>query len=204
MKLLSLDSLPTHLRSSIQIRKLVPEQKLFQVGDLASSFFIVVRGRFKLIRYLDRTNVIHLEFAEAGDILGDRSFFSDRYDTSAFALANSTVIVYPKAVFQSSLQEYPDLAIDFITILVKKIRSLQTNLELRNIKPASARLLQYLKYTATDNERNIVRLDRPYQEIAIELGFTPETVSRALFKLEQEGAIERQHNLIVLSDTSVA
>lgn len=204
MKLLSLDSLPTNLRTSIRIRKLVPGQKLFQVGDSASSFFIVARGRFKLIRYLDRSNVINLEFARSGDILGDRSFFLEKHDATAFALVNSTVIVYPKQIFQSSLQEYPDLAADFIAILVKKIQSLQTNLELRNIKPASARLLQYLKYTATDNERNMVRLDRPYQEIALELGFTPETVSRALLQLEKEGSIERQRNQIVLYNTSVA
>ncbi|MGK7952658.1 MAG: Crp/Fnr family transcriptional regulator [Xenococcaceae cyanobacterium] len=204
MELLSLDSLPPNLRDSVSIRKLVTGQKLFQAGDLAKSFFIIETGRFKLIRYLDNSNVVNLEFAQTGEILGDRSFFSEMYDTSAIALVNSTVIVYPKQIFRSSLREYPDLAADFIAILVKKIQSLQINLELHKIKPASERLLQYLKYTATDNDRNIVRLDRPYQEIALELGFTPETFSRALLKLEQEGSIERRCDRIVLYNTSAA
>ncbi|MDJ0712825.1 MAG: MarR family transcriptional regulator [Prochloraceae cyanobacterium] len=34
--------------------------------------------------------------------------------------------------------------------------------------------------------------DRPLKEIATELGFTPQTLSKALKKLEQEGRITRQ------------
>ncbi len=141
---------------------------------------------------------------EAGDSLGDRSIFSDIYDTSAIAQVNSTVIVYPKQILLSSLREYPDLAADFVAILVNKIQSLQIDLELRNIRLAHERLLQYLKYSALVNHDTIVNLDRPYKEIALELGFTPETMSRALLKLEKEGAIARQQNKIIIHNYSVA
>lgn len=204
MKLLSLDSLPTNLRDGILIRHLVTGQKLFQPGDSAKSFFIVETGRFKRIRYIDTSNIVNLEFAQAGDSLGDRSLFSEVYDTSAIALVDSTVIVYPKPILLSSLREYPDLAADFMAILVKKIKSLQVNLELRNIHLSHQRLLQYLRYSASAENKTIVKVDRPYQEIALELGFTPETLSRALLRLEKEGAIDRQPNQIILHDASVA
>ncbi len=204
MKLLSLDSLPTILRNNNLVRQLVTGQRLFQQGDLAKHFFIVQTGRLKLIHYLDTSNVVTLEFAQAGDSLGDRSIFSDIYDTSAIAQVNSTVIVYPKQILLSSLREYPDLAADFVAILVNKIQSLQIDLELRNIRLAHERLLQYLKYSALVNHDTIVNLDRPYKEIALELGFTPETMSRALLKLEKEGAIARQQNKIIIHNYSVA
>ncbi len=54
-----------------------------------------------------------------------------------------------------------------------------------------------------DNDR-VINLDRPYKEIALELGFTPETLSRALLRLEQEGKIDRQQNKIILHNSSVA
>ena len=204
MNLLSLDSLPTNLRDSTFIRQLVAGQRLFQQGDLANHFFIVQTGRFKLIHYLDTSNVITLEFAQAGDSLGERAIFADIYDTSAIAQVNSTVIVYPKQLLLSSLREYPDLAADFMAILVNKIQSLQIDLELRNIRLAHQRLLQYLRYSAIVNHESIVNLDRPYKEIALELGFTPETLSRALLRLEKEGAIARQQNKIILQNSSVA
>ena len=204
MKLLSLNSLPPNLRDRTFIRQLVTGQRLFQQGDSAKYFFIVQTGRFKLIRYLETSNVINLEFAKAGDSLGDRSIFADAYDSSAIALVDSTVVVYPKQVLLSSLQEYPDLAVDFIAILVKKIQSLQIYLELRNIHLAHQRLLQYLRYWATTGNSKIINLDRPYKEIALELGFTPETLSRALLRLEQEGKIDRQPNQIILHNSSAA
>ncbi|MDJ0636018.1 MAG: cyclic nucleotide-binding domain-containing protein [Xenococcaceae cyanobacterium MO_188.B29] len=65
MKLLSLDSLPTNLRNNTLVRQLVTGQRLFQQGDLAKHFFIVQTGRLKLIHYLDTSNVVTLEFAQA-------------------------------------------------------------------------------------------------------------------------------------------
>ena len=204
MKLLSKNSLPPNLRDRTFIKQLVTGQRLFQQGDSAKYFFIVQTGRFKLIRYVDTSNVINLEFAQAEDSLSDRSIFADIYDSSAIALVDSTVIVYPKQLLLSSLLEYPDLAVDLIAILVKKIQSLQVNLELRNIRLAHQRLLQYLRYLATADNDRVINLDRPYKEIALELGFTPETLSRALLRLEQEGIIDRQQNKIILHNSSVA
>ncbi len=204
MKLLTLNSLPTNLRNGTFIRQLVPGQRLFQQGDLVKYFFIVQTGRFKLIRYLDSSNIITLKFAQAGESLGDRSLFSDVYDNSAIAQVYSTVIVYSKQILLSSLREYPDLAVDFMAILVKKIQSLQVDLELRNIRLSHQRLLQYLRYLAIGDNNTVVKVDRPLKEIAIELGFTPETLSRALLKLEQEGAIAREQNQIIVHNASAA
>ncbi|NJL56178.1 winged helix-turn-helix domain-containing protein [bacterium] len=44
--------------------------------------------------------------------------------------------------------------------------------------------------------------DRPLKDIAADLGITPETLSRALTKLERDGAITRQQNAIILRDVS--
>ena len=204
MKLLSLDSLPMDLRDGIFIKKLVAEQRLFQQGDSAKYFFIVQTGRLRLVRYNNSSNIINLAFAKPGASLGEQSIFADIYDSSAIAQVDSTVIVYPQKILLSCLREYPDLATDFMAMLVKNIQSLQLDLELRNIRLAHQRLLQYLRYSATSNNNTVVILDRPYKEIALELGFSPETLSRALLKLEKEGAIARQQNQITLYDCSVA
>ena len=56
---------------------------------------------------------------------------------------------------------------------------------------------------AADQDR-IVNIDHPLQDIALELGYTPATLSRALTKLEQGGSITRQSNLIYLNDSTAA
>ncbi|MEO1351027.1 MAG: helix-turn-helix domain-containing protein [Cyanobacteria bacterium J06635_15] len=97
--------------------------------------------------------------------------------------------------------------------LARKIQTLETNLELRDIKVSHQRVLRYLHRLATLHRNQppnqasdaiIVELDRPLKEIAEEVGFTPETLSRKLIKLEATGNIARSNGSIILSGSSVA
>jgi CRP/FNR family transcriptional regulator, dissimilatory nitrate respiration regulator len=87
-------------------------------------------------------------------------------------------------------------------LLVQKIHDLKVRLELRDLRKARDRLLQYLRYTA--REQTIVTFDRPLKDIAIDLGLTPETLSRALTRLEREGEIERTQLQITLQNSTAA
>ncbi len=88
--------------------------------------------------------------------------------------------------------------------LVNQVRSLKTNIELRSIKNSDLRLLQYLRYLAASGDRKVINLDRSFKEISAELGITPETISRALVKLERKGRISRQKNNITLHNWSAS
>jgi CRP/FNR family transcriptional regulator, dissimilatory nitrate respiration regulator len=61
-----------------------------------------------------------------------------------------------------------------------------------------------LQYLAMPEQANVVQIDRPWKEIADELGFTPDTLSRALTKLEREGSISRRQQHITLHNISAA
>lgn len=100
-----------------------------------------------------------------------------------------------------------------MSLLVKKHESFIRQLELRDIRAAHVRVLQYLRYLAEPSDarpfaphsnRTVVQFDRPLKEIAIDLGLTPATLSRALTRLEQEGVISRQHTLVTLHNSSAA
>ncbi|MEM9162653.1 MAG: helix-turn-helix domain-containing protein [Cyanobacteria bacterium P01_F01_bin.4] len=54
------------------------------------------------------------------------------------------------------------------------------------------------------NDETVIQLDRPLKEIAEEVGFTPETLSRALIKLEQADSITRTNGDIILAAQSAA
>jgi len=143
-----------------------------------------------------------LQFAQPGDIIGENAIFETAYSCSAIATVASRVIVYPAKHLATMVQDYPELLTDFLAIVLQKINYLQNNLELREVRVAHQRLLQFLNYAA-DQDR-IVNIDHPLQDIALELGYTPATLSRALTKLEQGGSITRQSNLIYLNDSTAA
>lgn len=196
--------LPELLRDKITIYNLLAGETLFNQEEEASTFYVITSGRIKLIRYLDRGKVSTLEIVRVKGMLAEIALFADVYPCTAIAEIDSQVIAYPKDELLAVLRSDPDLAEDFMMMLVNKIQSLKFRLELRDIRIAHERVLRYLQHLVNFPEETTVILDRPLKDIAGDLGFTPETLSRALIKLETDGAIVRQERIITLFDNSAA
>jgi CRP/FNR family transcriptional regulator, dissimilatory nitrate respiration regulator len=204
MNLLNLDSLPIELRNAVTVQSLAPGQVLYQQGDPANTFYVVETGRLKLVRYGEAERMTTLVIARPGEELAEIALFADVYPCTAIAEVASQVIAYPKQVLLSALRHYPDLAEDFMTMLVQRIQTLQIRLELRDIRASHERVLRYLRYLAQPGEQTIITFDRPLKDIAIDLGLTPETLSRALSRLERDGRISRSQQQIILHNSSAA
>lgn len=202
MDLLTLDTLPVKLRDAILHRDLVAGENLFQQEDLALSFFVVKTGRVRLIRYTSDKEVT-LQIAGSGEGVAEIALFSETYPCTAVAEVNSRVIVYPKELLLSAIRNNPDLAEDFMAMLVQKIQDLKIRVELRDIRAAHERLLRYLRYQAQSGQ-TVVNFDRPLKDIAADLGLTPETLSRALTRLERNGMITRTRLSITLQNLPAA
>ncbi|MGQ4646373.1 cyclic nucleotide-binding domain-containing protein [Lyngbya aestuarii] len=185
-------------------RNLVAGQRLFHQGDLARAIFVVETGRLKIVRYTSNSRLVSFGVARAGESIAETALLDEVYGCTAIAEVASEVIAYPKSSLLSTLQDNPELTEKFLMMLGKKIKSLKIYLELREIQVADQRLLKYLHYFTQSNNSQMVNFDRPLKEIAAELGFTPETLSRALTRLEQEGTIARCKGVITLHDSSPA
>lgn len=206
MDLSDTSRLPQPLRDNIIIQSLSASEILFTQGDEASRFYIVTSGRIKLFRYIDidRGRVSTFEIVRPQQSLAEMALFADVYPCTAIAEIDSEVIVYPKQELLNVLRTHSDLAEDFMAMLVKKIQSLKFRLELRDIRIAHQRVLHYLRHLVNYPEETTVVLDRPLKDIAEDIGFTPETLSRALIRLETDGAIARRDRIITLQNNSAA
>lgn len=202
MKFSDPDSVPAKLRETIADRELALGERLFRRGDKANSFFILKQGRIRLTRPTIENKTATIQFAKPGDIIGENAIFESAYPCTAIATIASKVIVYPVKDLTIMLQEYPELIKDLLGILLPKIKYFQNNMELREIHAAHQRVLQFLIYEADQDQ--VVNIDHPLQEIALQLGYTPATLSRALSKLEQSGSITRQSNVIYLNSSTAA
>jgi CRP/FNR family transcriptional regulator, dissimilatory nitrate respiration regulator len=198
MDLLTVNELPPSLQNAIATRELVAAQPLFYQGDAASAVFIVKTGRLKVIRLSPERRPVTLQIARPSESLGEAALVLDHYPYTAMAEISSEVAVYPKQALLSALQQHSDLAEDLMNRLIQKSLTLMMQLELREIRSAQCRVLQYLRYSAESTHSQQVICDRPLKDMATELGLTPSTLSRALTRLVQEGSIVREQNLIKL------
>ncbi len=177
-------------------RDLRRDEILFRQGDRASSVFWVSRGRLRLDRHLTSGRVVTLSVARAPATIAEASLFSSRYHCRAIAEIASSVTVVPKARVLGLLEKDPSFALSMVRALATEVRTLRRLLELRNVRPASARLLDYL---ALRQDRGESTADRPLAALATELGLTPEALYRILARLEREGVIRRRGREIALT-----
>jgi CRP/FNR family transcriptional regulator, dissimilatory nitrate respiration regulator len=81
--------------------------------------------------------------------------------------------------------------------LARQLQELRARMELRNIRSARERVLQYLRLRAGVHGRSIA-VEGQLQDIAAEIGMTREALYRTLAALEAEGCLMRTEIAILL------
>ncbi len=193
------DNAPEGLRRHLTQQSVATGAALFRQGEPARAVYAIVSGAMRLERHTadGRTMIIHR--ARAGESLAEAALFADCYHCDAIAETSARVIVYPKEPMLALLRTDAEIAQTVTATLAQQVQSLRTRLELRNLRPARARVFAYLELLA-DDHGNIV-LDRPLKELASEIGLTHEAFYRALAALAATGAIARDGRLISLRPT---
>ena len=191
------DPLPASLEAGTSVRVLAPGDLLFRQGDPAAAIFKVESGRLRLVRRTVDDHLVILHTARRGEFFAEASLFADAYHCDAVAAAASSVRVYPKQTVMEAMRRDPALAEAFMARLARQLQELRARMELRNIRSARDRVLQYLRLRAGLHGRSIA-LEGQLQDIAAEIGMTREALYRTLAALEAEGHLTRTETAILL------
>lgn len=198
--MMSSDPLCLLLEIGSGARVLTPGELLFQQGDHAAAIYRVESGRLRLIRRTVDDHLVILHTARRGEFFAEASLFADTYHCDAVAATSSQV---PKAEVIKVLRADPAFAEAFIARLAHQIQELRARMELRNIRSARERVLQYLRLHSGGYQRS-VPVEGELQDIAAELGMSREAFYRALAALEAEGQLARKQSTIILKKSSEA
>ncbi|HVH73829.1 MAG TPA: Crp/Fnr family transcriptional regulator [Stellaceae bacterium] len=196
----ALDALPSALDAGSAVRELAAGELLFRQGDRAAAIYKVESGRLRLIRRTVDDHLVILHTAQRGELFTEAALFADAYHCDAVAAAPSRVRVYPKAKVMAALRSDPALAEAFMARLARQLQELRARMELRNVRSARERVLQYLRLNVGIDGRS-VPLEGELQDIAAEIGITREALYRTLAALEAEGRLTRTDAVIRLDRT---
>jgi CRP-like cAMP-binding protein len=156
----------------------------------------VESGRLRLIRRTIDDHLVILHTARRGEFFAEAALFADAYHCDAIAATRSRVRVYPKARVKGALRADPVLAEAFMARLARQLQELRARMELRNIRSARERVLQYLRLRVGVDGRSIA-IEGQLQDIAAETGMTREALYRTLAALEAEGHLSRTETEIL-------
>ena len=195
---MSSDAFPASLEAGSVVRVLAPGELLFRQGERVAAIYKVESGRLRLIRRTVDDHLVILHTARRGEFFAEASLFAEVYHCDAAAAAPSRVRVYPKPVVLAAFRTDPALAQAFMARLARQLQELRARMELRNIRSARDRVLQYLRLCAGPPGRSIV-IEGQLQDIAAEIGISREALYRTLAALAAEGRLTRTETTILLN-----
>ena len=151
-------------------------EMLFRQGDTTFAIFAVRSGRVRMVRQLADGAAVPLHVAQDGDTFSEASLFSlfsPVYHCDAVADTDTEIEVHPKDALSRALSESPQAAQVFMAHLARQVIGLRSRLEIRNIRSAQERVIQYLQLEA-DGETRAITFARPLKDVAGDIGLTHE------------------------------
>jgi len=175
---------------------------LFVEGDEGDGFYIVISGRVKIFKESPEGKEVIIHICGPMDHFGQVAVYAGRtFPASAQAMADSKLLFFPRKEFQELIKRKPDLALSMLSSLSMRIRHVTSQLESIALKEVPGRLAAYLIYLQEEqgNTREL-KLDISRGELASFLGTIPETLSRIMARLEEEGLVKVQKRTLEILD----
>lgn len=171
---------------------------IFSEGDDASGFYVLKTGRIKIFKlsFEGKEQILHIIFP--GEPFGEVPVFSgETFPAHAEALEESGVIFFSKKAFIELIKKDPSIAMNMLAILSRRLKQFISLVENLSLKEVPQRLASYFLSVSNGNENvNSFELDVSKGQLANILGTIPETLSRILSKLVNQGLIRVQGRTI--------
>ncbi len=187
-----------------QLLHLAPQQLLFQRGDPARHFFVVIDGQVKICLQSRGGDEKVVDRIEAGQGFAEAVMFMEapQYPVAAIAIEPSLVAAVPNSEFLAILRENTETCLRLLADLSRRLHAHIRQIENLALENATNRVARHLVDLAGAEAAGqaTVRLGESKQLLASRLAIKPETLSRSLKSLVDAGVIAVQGRSIDIRD----
>jgi CRP/FNR family cyclic AMP-dependent transcriptional regulator len=203
------------LLSMVDIFEMLPKDELEELAHLAldasydpgenlrepregdQKLYVLKEGRVQLYVTLPDEGEVTLSVVEGGSIFGEMALAGEELGkVHARALVPSLVCTLQTKVVDGLIERNPEVGLAMVRMLSQRLRQAEVRLAELAHKQVPARLASLiLRLSASEGivTRDGIKIDTRYthRQLGTMIGANREAVTRALNKLQAEGAIER-------------
>jgi len=185
------------------LRRYAAGETLFRQDVQASGFFVVASGLVEVARSGPdgRRQVLHL--FGPGEVVGEvAAFQGSGFPAGAVARRRSRVLFLPRDEVLALGRDRPEVLLALLGTLAGRLRRLVGLIEDLALKSVPSRLAARLLTLAAEQGRPAGPVELPTAKsvLAAALGTSPETLSRALRRLHEQGVLDVDGRRITLRD----
>jgi cAMP-binding proteins - catabolite gene activator and regulatory subunit of cAMP-dependent protein kinases len=179
---------------------------LFNRGQPAKNFFIVVEGQVNLVLYSKAGEEKIVDILGPGQSFAEAVMFmsGQAYPVSAVAAAPSRIARFSSADYISILRESPETCLRMLGHLSQRLHMRIREIEYLTLESATHRLIRMIESRMPPDADGPceIQLHETRQEIASHLSMKPETLSRILRHLSDTGALVVQGRTLLIPSRS--
>ena len=180
---------------------------LFHRGDNAEFFYFIDSGLIELSLISPTGDKKTLEVIGPGRTFGEAVAFmrGHKYPVTAEALESTTLCKIPNDPYVALVRSDGDASMRLLADLSKHLHDRVREIEHLTIQNARTRLTSYLVDHISDepvDDQATARLDLPRHVIASRLSIQPETLSRLLRNLTDEGLVSVDDRVVFIHSLS--
>lgn len=172
---------------------------LFQRGDPADHYFIVLDGWVKIFRDTPDGDQAVLGIFSRGNMFAEAAaFLSAGYPASAEVVDDCRLLLLDARTFKSVVQDTPETALNMLSSMSRHLHYLMYEVECLKTQTACERLVAFLLHRC-DRFSGPAVVELPYDKnlVAARLGVQPESLSRLLNQLREHGVTSDQGRVTI-------
>jgi len=176
-------------------------EMLFQQADPADRFYLLMRGQIKLFRLGPSGNEKVIEIVNPGSTFAEALMFLERpaYPVGAQAMQPAEVISIDARDFLRMLRGSIDTCFMLMGDMSQRLRGLIREIDELSLSSATCRVAGYL-LSKSEPEGRSFDLEVPKQTLASRLSVQPETFSRIVRQLSNQGILAVHGSRVEISD----
>ncbi len=168
-------------------------ETLFEHGQTAHHFYLTYTGQIKLFRLSPEGQEKVIEVIQPGQLFAEAVMFmqGQHYPVTAEALTATKVISFYNLTFLEVLKDSMDTCFKLMASMSMRLHHWLNEIDRLTLQNATCRLMAFLYQQIPPNTHSPItlQLDTPKHILASLLSIQPETLSRILKNLIEQGVI---------------
>ena len=190
-----------------QLRPFAASERLFSHGDVAAHFFLLRTGSIKLYRVSPEGHEKIMRFIRPPQTFAESVMFMDepRYPVHGEGVEAGEVVAFEREAFLGVLEESFATCRAVMAQMTQRIQAHWDEIESLTLENSRYRVVHYLLGLVPAGAHGRISVTLPARKllIAAHIAVTPETFSRMLRALSDEGLIEVADEKVMILDTEV-
>ena len=172
----------------------LPGDVIYNQGDKSEGLYAVHSGLVGLRRYESDGSSLLLHLVRNGTVFGYRSYLSKtEHSVTAEVLMPGRICYINNRTVQMLLQQNPNVGIGFLEHSLANMKDMEAKYVRAAVLPVKSRVLHFLltlneQYgTQAENGDHVLDIPLSRRDLASAVGATPETLSRTVRMIEDDG-----------------